>query len=93
MAQQSMVQTELGEALRQLADRVDQVPVMTRAKKYPTVPAQIGYPVRTREAVALLARDFGTDVHTHDTALGLLSFFDVDCGEVRLHVFSLNRDL
>ncbi|WP_286796333.1 hypothetical protein [Microbacterium sp. UBA3394] len=88
MAQHTMVQTQLGDALRRLADRVDGAPALAGAKKYPTVPAQIDFTVRTRDVVAVLAQDFGAPVHTHHGEQGLRSFFDVDCGGVVLHVFA-----
>ena len=89
MAQDTMVQTPLGDALRRLADRVDGAPALAAAKKYPTVPAQIDFSVRSADAVAGLARDMGADVHSHLGEHGLLTFCDVECGGVVLHVYSL----
>lgn len=62
----TMVATELGDALRRLAEVVDAAPALLGAALYP-IPHALSVIVRTADVVHVLARDLGAEVTVYET--------------------------
>lgn len=91
MAQTLMVQS-LGDSLRELAARIDQVPALPGAVTFPDFPLSMTVDVRTVEVLEKLAADFGVAVeYSNGTTMHRTAFFTVHAGGADLRVFSIER--
>lgn len=87
--------TELGNALRALADRVDNAPALWGAKAFPDQPARVSILMTNGTAVWAVGKDLAATVKARPSQGGELELYttaDVDMGYVELHLFAYDAE-
>lgn len=79
-----------GDALRTLADRIDQVPAFSYAIAYPTMPCDLTVHIDDPAKVAVLAEVLGGEAHTHTHGGHLHTTATVTVGPVVLRLVHVN---